>query len=109
MHQNQWMAAWEDLGGPKALPIPDDFPRDKEMQEVSYVFMDTSKDASVPLHDGPWTSGKSYDGRSEFTTRRGEPMGEIPHLPNAPKNSAAQSSQTRGDGMISKVADAFRD
>jgi Mn-containing catalase len=91
MHQNQWMAAWEDLGGPKALPIPDDFPRDKEMQEVSYVFMDTSKDASVPLHDGP-----GHPAKATTAVRNSPPGGRT----DGRDSTSAQRSQELGGAVV---------
>ncbi|HVS64628.1 MAG TPA: manganese catalase family protein [Thermoanaerobaculia bacterium] len=35
MHQNQWLAAWEELGGPQAHPVPTDFPQAEELGEVA--------------------------------------------------------------------------
>src|SRR5690606_15566302 len=60
MHQNQWMAAYEEAGGREAHPIPNNFPLDQELQEVSYSFLLTGT-SDVPEYDGPASQGKSYD------------------------------------------------
>lgn len=96
MHQNQFLAAWEEMGGPANHPIPNDFPMEDELQEVSYTFMTTGKDDNVPQPEGRWSSGKSFDGRSKFKMEKMKPRGEKPHLPDAPPNSAAQKEQVAG-------------
>ena len=96
MHQNQFLAAWEEMGGPANHPIPNDFPMEDELQEVSYSFMTTGKDDSVPQPQGRWSSGTSFDGRGTFRTEKMTPRGQKPDLPPAPKKSAAQKSQTAG-------------
>jgi Mn-containing catalase len=94
MHQNQWMAAWEELGGPSSHPIPDNFPMDEELQEVSYSFLTFGKDASVEPPMGRWSQGRSFDGKGEFTTRPMEPRGGVPDLGPASMKSAAQMQQS---------------
>jgi Mn-containing catalase len=37
MHQQQWLAAIEELGGNAALPIPNSFDQSQEKQEFSYA------------------------------------------------------------------------
>jgi Mn-containing catalase len=42
MHQQQWLAVLEELGGlQNVLPIPNSFPQSQEMQEVSYAYVAT--------------------------------------------------------------------
>lgn len=94
MHQNQFLAAWEDLGGPKNHPIPDSFPRSEELEEVSYSFMTTGVEG-VPVPEGRWSSGSSFDGRGTFKTTPMKPTGEKPKMPHAPENSGAQKSQIK--------------
>lgn len=103
MHQNQFLAAWEDLGGRKNHPIPDSFPMSRELQEVSYTFMTTGVDG-VPTPEGAWAKGESFDGRSSFRVERMAPRGAKPKLAHAPSNTGAQSAQM---GMMHKVADAI--
>jgi Mn-containing catalase len=96
MHQNQWLAAWQELGGPKNHPIPDTFPTDKELQEVSYQFFYTGKDDAVPKTPNPATQGKSFDGRGEFKPVDWKPRGAVPNLGMASPKASAQAAQTEG-------------
>ena len=92
MHQQQWLAVIEELGGyDSVLPIPNSTPQDHEATEHSYYFCNTSLDKDAP--EGRWTSGPSLDGRSEFSVRKGEPYGQEPSLGKARPDSAAQSEQ----------------
>src|SRR3712207_1210174 len=91
MHQQQWLAAIEELGGSAALPIPNSFDQSQERQEFSYVFVTTAADGSQP--QGRFTSGPSIDGKGAFTAEQIQPMGEEPVLGPARPDSAAQSEQ----------------
>lgn len=92
MHQNQWLAVVEELGGASAqVPIPNSLPQSEEDNQNNYNFYVTSIDGSVP--EGRWTSGPSVDGKGEFTTFRNEPLGEEPILGPARPDSGAQSDQ----------------
>jgi Mn-containing catalase len=94
MHQQQWLAVIEELGGWEAcLPVPNSTPAAHEATEHSYYFLNTSLDEPTP--QGRWTSGPSLDGRAEFTVReRVEPQGQAPTLGKAKKHSGAQKEQT---------------
>ncbi|MBB3349787.1 MULTISPECIES: manganese catalase family protein [unclassified Sphingomonas] len=93
MHQEQWLAVIEELGGAATqLPIPNSFPQEKEDQEHNYDFFVTSLDGSYP--EGRWTSGPSIDGRGEFTVFRNEPLGGEPDLGAARPDGMAQVEQT---------------
>jgi Mn-containing catalase len=92
MHQQQWLAVIEELGGLAAvLPIPNSHPREKEALEHAYVFLNTSLDKPPP--EGRWSSGPSLDGVAEFTAAAAEAMGQEPVLGKARPNSGAQSEQ----------------
>ncbi|MGJ4946323.1 manganese catalase family protein [Bradyrhizobium sp. HKCCYLS1011] len=41
MHQQQWLAIIEDLGGANQRPIPNSFDRSKQATEFAYMFMGT--------------------------------------------------------------------
>jgi Mn-containing catalase len=86
MHQQQWLAVIEELGGyPGVLPIPNSFPQDQENQEFSYVFVNPLI-GDTPVPEGRWTSGESLDGRGEFSLAPAEPQGDVPQLgPPAPE------------------------
>ncbi|MBZ9898266.1 MULTISPECIES: manganese catalase family protein [unclassified Mesorhizobium] len=93
MHQQQWLAAIEDMGGLAAsLPVPNSFPQEQELRDVSYAFVNCFVDG-VPPPEGRWSSGKSIDGNGEFTTVPGQPMGEEPMLGSPRADSGAQSEQ----------------
>ena len=92
MHQEQWLAVIEEVGGAAgAMPIPNSFPQEKEDQQNNYNFYVTSLDGSYP--EGRWTQGPSIDGKGEFTVFRNEPMGEEPVLGPARPDSGAQKEQ----------------
>jgi Mn-containing catalase len=92
MHQNQWLAVIEELGGFEAqFPIPNSFPQSSENQEFNYSYFVTSTDGSFP--QGRWTEGTSPDGKGSFKPHRVEPMGQEPKLGPARPDSAAQTEQ----------------
>lgn len=92
MHQQQWLAVIEELGGMEgALPVPNSFPQEKEDTNNNYNFYVSSIDGSYP--EGRWTSGPSLDGKGEFTVFRNEPMGQEPVLGPARPDSGAERQQ----------------
>jgi Mn-containing catalase len=66
MHQNQWLAAIEELKaeGLEDTPVPSNFPQEREMSEVAYRFMNFSE--GTESAEGRWASGPSMDGKGEF-------------------------------------------
>jgi Mn-containing catalase len=66
MHQNQWLAAIEELeaDGLEETPVPSNFPQELEFSEVSYGFMNFS--VGEESREGRWASGPSKDGKGEF-------------------------------------------
>ena len=124
MHQQQWLAALEDMGGPEVnLPIPNSFPQEQEHGDVSYAFLTTTVDGGT-APEGRWSQGASIDGRGEFRMEPARPMGEEPVLSSPPPESYAQRQQIEdgagtspqsgsqrpeqaGGGMIDKVKDAI--
>lgn len=100
MHQQQWLAALEDMGGlTAAMPIPNSFPQGEENQEHNHDFFVTSLDGSFP--EGRWTQGPTFDGAGEFSVFRSQPMGEEPVLGPARPDSGAQAEQI-GDPSTAK-------
>jgi len=85
MHQQQWLAVIEELGGEtEVLPVPNTFPQDQENQDVNYVFLTTSVNGTGP--QGRWSSGPSLDGNGEFSQAPASPAGDVPVLaPPAPE------------------------
>ena len=107
MHQQQWLAVIEELGGHKGLPIPNSFPQSKELQEVSYAFVTTNINGEG-TPEGRWTHGKSLDGHSEYSVEKAFPRGEEPKLgPPAPGAYAQKEQMSVTDTIIGNVKDAF--
>lgn len=82
MHQNQWLAAIEDLqdSGLETTPVPSSFPQDLEKQEFSYQFWNHSKGEESA--EGRWAKGRSMDGKGEFQyIANPEPLGQAPTPP----------------------------
>jgi Mn-containing catalase len=101
MHQQQWLAVIEELGGFKEqLPVPNSFPQSKENQQFSYVFMNSNVDGSINV-SGRFAEGPSLDGKGQFTVMQNKPMGQEPVLASGPKEAHAQSEQMTG--LLDKV------
>jgi Mn-containing catalase len=66
IHQNQWLAAIEELekDGLEETPVPANFPQERELREVSYKFMNFSE--GQQSQEGRWASGPSIDGKGQF-------------------------------------------
>ncbi len=88
-HQQQFLAAIEELGGPtKVLPVPVQRTADTlgENGQYSYAFMAYSQDPSQTTSgQGRWASGPSLDGKGEYSYIA-EPfaLGTEVNLPPAP-------------------------
>ena len=109
MHQQQWLAAIEELGGKEALPIPNSFPQEKENQEFSYVYLGHMTDDSIP--EGRWSSGPSMDGKGKFTAQPSEPLGDVPRLAPARPDGGAQAEQmsrSGATGIMGKLEGAIQ-
>jgi Mn-containing catalase len=92
MHQQQWLAVIEEMGGPAALPVPNSFDQSLEKSEFSYAFMGTNVNGEPPP-TGRFNTGPSLDGKGEFSTIQSMPMGEEPVLGPAREGSGAQTEQ----------------
>jgi len=93
MHQQQWLAVIEELGGFKEqLPVPNSFPQAEENTEFSYVFFTSSADGA-PAISGRFTEGQSLDGKGQFSVRQNTPMGEEPKLAPPVPEGFAQKEQ----------------
>ena len=105
MHQQQWLAVLEDLGAEKNLPIPNSFPQDQEAQEFSYAFMSTDVDKPADPKER-WTTGKSIDGKNEFSFVHAQPHGPEPSLGMADvPQTYAQKEQM---GMATEAKEAVK-
>jgi Mn-containing catalase len=102
MHQNQWLAAIEELkaDGLEDTPVPSNFPQEREMSEVAYKFQNFSE--GQESQQGRWASGPSMDGKGEFEyvaepEAMGPEMDELdppvePRLYSTPKQPMSPSS-----------------
>lgn len=92
MHQNQWLAVLEELGGLENVhPIPNNFPQSMENQDYNYTFMSTNINKE-PSNGARWTTGKSMDGKGEFKFTQAQP----PELSDPMPEGHAQKEQMRG-------------
>jgi Mn-containing catalase len=66
MHQNQWLAAIEELkaDGLEETPVPALFPQSLEVNEVAYQYLNFSEGEESA--QGRWAQGPSMDGKGEF-------------------------------------------
>jgi len=99
MHQQQWLAVIEELGGfTDQLPVPNSFPQSEENQTSSYAYFTSQADGSVPptLSDARFATGASLDGKGQFSIFPNRPLGEEPQLAPGPKSAYAQKEQHLG-------------
>jgi Mn-containing catalase len=81
MHQNQWLAAIEELkaDGLEETPCPSNFPQELEAQRFSYQFLNCSRGTESEL--GSWARGQAPDGKGQFEyIANPQPEGEAPVL-----------------------------
>ncbi len=95
MHQQQWLAVIEELGGFQGqLPVPNSVPDTEEHKRFAYAYFGHDISGMVP--EGRWTQGGSLDGKGTFEARRSEPLGEKPVLAPPRPDGGAQTDQTMG-------------
>jgi len=87
MHQNQWLAAIDELekDGLEMTPCPSTFPQNLEKTQVSYQFWNNSM--GDDSKEGRWASGNSLDGKGKFEyVAKPEPLvGEFELAPAPPQ------------------------
>lgn len=108
MHQQQWLAVIEELGGyEKQLPIPNSFPQAQEANQFSYQYIATGVNgADVP--EGRFTSGPSLDGKGQFSLQPAQPYGQEPQLAPPIPEGYAQAEQMLADkGLMGQIADVI--
>jgi Mn-containing catalase len=122
MHQLQWLAAIDELGGPTAvLPVPA-LPAEMMKPEHAYTFMSYAADpAATRAGEGCWAHGPAPDGKGEFSYLA-EPFaeGEASPLPPAPEKvydslpgdpvgQVVAPGAAGSRSVVQKVGDALRD
>jgi len=106
MHQNQWLAVLEEIGGLKGNhPIPNSFPQSEEVQQFSYSFVSTAVgDEENLANTGRWANGESIDGKGEFSFDKAQPLGDKPKLAPPVSEGFAQNEQMQDEtGFIKSV------
>jgi Mn-containing catalase len=82
MHQNQWLAAIEDLesSGLDTTPVPSSFPLELEKRDAAYQFWNLS--SGEESREGRWAKGSSMDGKGQFEyLANPQPLGPEPEPP----------------------------
>ena len=102
MHQNQWLAVLEEIGGLEGNhPIPNSFPQEFENQQNNYNFLSTHIDGESQAK-GRWAEGKSIDGKGIFTFEKAKPIERKPDLGKADPAAFAQKEQMSTDKSLLK-------
>lgn len=92
MHQNQWLAVLEELGGLESVhPIPNTM-QGVGVAPFDYAFVSTRREA-IPNPGEAWTTGPSPDGHGEFHFESAVPIGGEPRLAPPIPPSFAQLEQ----------------
>ena len=104
MHQNQWLAAIEQLeeDGLEETPSPSGFPQDEEHTEFSYAYWPLSEGGQAL--EGRWASGQAPDGKGEFSVI--EEVGPRASQPEPPESQPELYNTTPdGRGLLGAVKD----
>jgi manganese catalase len=104
MHQNQWIAAIEQLKeeGLEGEPVPSDFDQSQEYQAVSYQFWNCS--VGNESSQGRWASGTTPDGKGTFEYV--ENPGPLAGEPTPPQPAKQLYVTADGTGVRDKIKDA---
>ncbi|MDN3903367.1 manganese catalase family protein [Arthrobacter sp. YD2] len=107
MHQNQWTAAALELQAEnmEQLPVPSNFPLNKEYREVSYQYLNFSDGEHAS--EGSWASGPTPDGHGEFSYHDG-PTTSAP-MPPPTHPDARFYGTTDVPNVVEKAAGAAQD
>ena len=108
MHQNQWIAAAAELRaeGAEDLPVPSNFPLSKENRDVSYQYINFSDGAAAS--EGSWASGKTPDGKGEFSYRTASPDDGVPMPPPTQPDERFYGT-TPKPNIVEKAVGAVKD
>ncbi len=109
MHQQQWLAVLEELGGyEKQLPIPNDVPPEANPEKYAYVFYDCRIGDNLQPLEGRYTHGPSLDGKGEYSVEPGRPFGTEPTLAAPVPAAFAQKEQmTASAGILGTIKHAL--
>jgi Mn-containing catalase len=105
MHQNQWLAAIEELerDGLESTPCPSSFPQGREHREVAYQFWNMS--VGEESAEGRWANGRSPDGKGTFEyVANPQALGPLAELPPGDPRLHGTSSIP---GVMQKAVNQF--
>lgn len=107
MHQNQWLAAIEELKaeGAEKLPVPSNFPLSKEQRDVAYQYQNFSDGTDAAK--GRWAQGPTPDGHGEFSYHEG-PTTTAP-MPEPTRPDARLYGTTDAPNIVEKAAGSIQD
>ncbi len=107
MHQNQWTTAALELQAEKMeqLPVPSNFPLNKEFREVSYQYLNFSDGQHAS--EGSWAKGPTPDGHGEFSYHEG-PTTSAP-MPPPTHPDARFYGTTELPNTVEKAAGSVQD
>ncbi|MFC8598673.1 manganese catalase family protein [Isoptericola sp. NPDC057191] len=107
MHQNQWIAAAQELRdeGVEGLPVPSTFPLGKEDRDVAYQYINFSDGEKAS--EGRWASGPTPDGKGEFEYVAEPPAG-VP-MPPPTKPDERLHGTVPGPKGLKKAAGTVKD
>jgi Mn-containing catalase len=107
MHQNQWIAAAQELReeGVEDLPVPSNFPLNKEKREVAYQYLNFSDGPAAA--EGSWAKGPTPDGKGQFSYADG-PTSSVPMPPPTHPDSRFFGT-TELPNLVEKAAGAVQD
>lgn len=108
MHQNQWIAALEELkaDGLEDTPVPSSFPLELEKREFAYQFWNHSE--GTESAQGRWAQGPSPDGKGQFEyVENPRPLGPepLPPIPDPRLHGTPTDRQAQGgaDPLIKRT------
>jgi len=107
MHQQQWLAALEELGESDGT-APNDVSDEGEYKQYAYSFFGHAEEPIDP--NARWATGPSPDGRGQFTVTDPAPrLGEEAELMPGPESVHGGIEATRSDGADGGLTDKVRD
>jgi Mn-containing catalase len=104
MHQNQWLAAIQELrdDGLEGLPVPEAFPLEEEPDGFGSTFV-VASDGEQAV-EGRWASGPMPDGKGTFSAAAIEATADAPVLPPGDPRLYG-TPQTEAHGLLQKAKD----
>lgn len=108
MHQNQWLAALEELkaDGLEDTPVPSSFPLELEKREFAYQFWNHSD--GTESAQGRWAQGPTPDGKGQFEyVENPKPLGPepLPPIPDPRLHGTPTDRQAQGgaDPLVNRT------